>query len=464
MKINSLYLTTVASIFLLKTSLGMAYPLLPEGMIPPVSQREPVKLLWIPLNRVATFNVLLNELKFEVLSLKEGEPRLVTPFLETTQAPINWKQPVNPFIIQDKDFYVGNHLPMPGQEQGPPPDVDVESAKWFDGVVRANALPDVFMIGGHHVISEGWHNDPETGFLYMPSLLDTLNHYQSAKKVFSSVKLAILWGCNTLTNLEPHGENGEYLDSNEIKARFLSKDPREIEKMLGTANKTNSLEFYKSRLANEYGPNSGQYEYTRDASKEKCLPGKYNNCPVTNLERILPNTGLYDGEHRYNEPARMKMLFPNAKLILGFSSASPSEETRSALLQRALSQTRADLKNLKLNDLSEEKNNEHLDRLKNLKNILYTITSDSVSAFDQKLVIRFLRKNWTLVTRDGNSKENVTFEMVNGRKVKTTRVTYRPSGSITPAFPEIDGGKVFPVELESQFPELKSLNGLYEER
>ena len=413
---------------------------LPLGA-PPASFGDQVRLLWIPLNRPATFNLLNHEFQYRYSSKFNHQDSFVTPSLTTIKPDIDYKNKRNPFKITNEDFLVGDHLPNAGSVPGPVPDIDAVSAKWFDEIVDANQLPEVFLIGGHHVISEGWHNDPESGFLYMPKLLDTLNQHVNARKIFSSVKLAILWGCNTMTNLEPHGKNGEYLDSASIQTLF-EKGGKDREAMLGTEDKINSLSFYKSRLAREYGPsNKKHYDYTLDAAEERCKgPGKYDNCSVTNLNRIMPDEAIYGAEHIYNEPARMKLLFPNAYLILGFSSASPSEETRRDILEKALDDTR---KELRLSPGVKAKDQSGQVVRKDADNLLYTIIDESTLAEVRALYIQTLRRNWTLETYKMNRE--------------------RPSGSITPALPELDQGKVFNVSSK-EIPGLDELNGQYEQR
>ena len=406
----------VLSLSILTVSAAHAAP-------PPLSMMEEPKLLWVPLNRVATFNLMSTEISQPFYSQMEG---WVTPKLQTVVAPIDAKATVNPFALEDKDFAVGNHLPNPGEQEGPIPKISSISAKWFDDVVKNNEkLPDLFLIGGHHVISEGWHNQEENAFLYMPTMLETFKDHPNAKKVFGAVKLAILWGCNTMTNLEPHAEDGSYLNSQEIESIFKSGTKGE-NKMRGILSdgsiKTNSLEFYKSRLAREYGKYTKQYEYTRDPKEEKCIGKKpYENCTVTNLERIMPEKFLYDGEHIFNEPYRMKGIFPNAYLVLGFSSASPSEEDRAKILGKTLADARKELnKGLPAKDARK------------IYNVMYTITSEKTSDELRKRVIESVRKFWTINT----------FNMNGGR----------PSGSITPAYPELDKNGVFNVEVSKDTP------------
>lgn len=389
-----------------------------------------VKLLWAPINRTATYKLLESE--YELGQILGGQT--VYPRLETIVAPVNPYKNPNPFAIADHDFAVGNNLPSPGLERGPVPKVKEADALWFDDLVRKGDLPDVFLVGGHHVISEGWHDDPESMFLFMPTLMETLRTHPAAKQVFDHMKFAVLWGCNTMTNLEPRADDGAFLDSAEIKAAYESGDEGK-NRMIGLradgSVKTNSMEFYKSRLAREYGPNSGHYEYTRSAKAERCKgPGKYENCEITNLERIFPDSFLYDGEHRMNEPYRMKQIFPKAYLVLGFSSASPSEERRATILGKTLDNARDSLNKGKFpNDAGY------------IKNILYVLTADETPAELRKTVIQEIRKQWTIATTIMNPSP------ANGKA--------RPSGSVTPAFPELDANGIFPIGGKELQAELK---------
>jgi hypothetical protein len=388
-----------------------------------VADRPPVKLLWVPLNRVATFTLLKQS--FEKTHVT-SDGKVVQPLVQTIRAPGLLGDPINPFALANHDFRTGMQLTN-STAYGPVPNISEDNAKWFDDQVAANNLPDVFMIGGHHVISEGWHNDAESSFLYMPTLLDTLSKSDSARKIFDHVKLAVLWGCNTMTNLEPHGPNGEYLDSSEIETEYKAGASGRLS-MLGvnTAGdvKTNSLEFYKQRLASEYGADSGKYEYTRSSRRERCIgtPAEpFKNCPVTNLERIMPETFLYDGTHKFNEPARMKSIFRNAYLVLGFSSASPSEEQRAKILNQVLREATFDL-NQELSATHQAIQN----------NILYTIVADETDNHLRMKAIELVRKHWTIDTYALNRQ--------------------RPSGSITPAFPKLDQNGVFNVHVSRDTP------------
>ena len=398
-----------------------------------------VKLLWVPTNRAATNGVLTSEFEKEVYAA--GATYQVKPHLEMTTAPSTAGQHPNPFGITDKDFNTGWFLTRKGQPQGPVPTIEPIDATWFDTQVANKNLPEVFEIGGHHVISEGWHSDNEHQFMFHPTFLKTLETYPSARAMFDEVKLAVLWGCNTMTNLEPHAQPGDFKGAQE--GDYLSPtqigDPTQIGELYnsgsrlrmigiikpGAAPKLNSLEFYKQRLASEYGPNSPRFEYTRKASQENCS-GPYQDCPITDLERIMPDKFLFDGTHRFNEPWRMKRIFRHAYLVLGFSSASPSEEARARILQTTIDNARI--------ALNKDKSGHPIAStdLSYIRNVLYTITNKDTPTALRKRVIQEVRKQWTIAT----------FKMNRNR----------PSGSITPAFPDLDQNGVFNTVVSKDTP------------
>lgn len=370
---------------------------------------DQIKLLWGPLTRVATLKIIEAELDRPYFRLKQK------PMIYQSKMPMLKPGPIkqNPFYLTGTDFYVGSHLPGPGESPGTPPAIKKSDAQWFTKLVQSGNSPDIFIIGGHHVIAEGWHDHAENHFLYEPTLQETLKKYPDARATFDNVRFAILWGCNTMTNLEPHGPNGEYLSPAEIKDEF---DRGNRTQMIGTGKTTNTLEFYKQRLAREYGPsNPAHYEYTRGPKFEKCLgPGKYENCIITDLDRILPEYGLYDGSHRFNHPYVNKRYFPNAYLVLGYSSASPSEEGRGVIFKELLRRSYKDLKS------------------ENITNIILTIIDPQTPEELRKKVIEVVRKNWTIVTYEMNRN--------------------RPSGSITPAYPELDSNGIFNTVVSKDTP------------
>jgi hypothetical protein len=166
------------------------------------------------------------------------------------------------------------------------------------------------------------------------------------------------------------------------------------------------------------------YEYTRKASSEKCKGTTlepYKTCEVTNLERTLPDYGLWDGTLRYNGAARYKEVFRNAYLVLGYNSASPSEETRVIIFKNALKNAYTALnKGLKPSDAGY------------VHNLLREIVDGETPTERRMRVIEALRAAWTKSTYASNRN--------------------RPSGSITPALPELDKSGVFNVWVSEDTP------------
>jgi hypothetical protein len=367
-----------------------------------------INILWGALSRPWTLQLVTQELE-KPIHAGDVAPATVNVLNLTTL------QNFNPFRLTPRDFSLGLSRPYEGETIGPVPGITPEQAAFFDKMVETNQYPDVFVIAGHQVISEGWHNEAESMFLYLPTLLDTLRTYPNARKFFDHIRLAVLWGCNAMTDLEPHGPHGEFLDSAAIKALYNS-GPAGKALVIGSEDKVNTLEFYRSRLAREYGPGSAKFEYTRSRSKEKCFgPGKYDNCDVTNLDRILPDKFLFDGSHLYNYPYMMKRVFPNTTLVLGYSSASPSEEERVKILKATFDKSYGDL-NLELKASG-----------KRINNILYPLVDPASPDTLNKEIIKVIRKNWTLESNAVNRE--------------------RPSGSITPLYPDLDADGVLGAPL-----------------
>jgi hypothetical protein len=371
------------------------------------AETMPHRVLWGALTRPWTLNYVVSELN-----------RALAPGLKTEVLDIPMDTTPNPFFVQPDDFDAGRYLEWPSEGQGPVPEISPADASWFDGLVAQDRMPDIFVIGGHDVISEGWHDDAEKHFIFWPTLLDTVQRYPNAGRVMGNIKLAILWGCNTMTNLEPHGPHGEYLPPEEIR-RIYESGPQGRAEMIGAAGKNNTLEFYKSRLARDYGPASPHYEYTRRASRERCTSPDRRNCPVTDLERIMPESGLYDGTHRYNHPYIMKRLFPSAYLVLGYSSASPNEEQRIGIFETAVHRATARLNaGLAASDP------------RFVHDLIAELSSAETRDEDRKRLIEALRFAWTASTESALG---------------------LPSGSITPAYPELDAHGIFnnPVSKEA---------------
>lgn len=400
MKKISHYHFATLSAFILCQSISTSFAL----------QEETIKMLWVPTNRQATTNVLVNHIKnrFQVIKAPFG---------------VNASEK-NPFHGTYGDFDRGTSRPRAGEAVGDYPKVNAYDASWFDGIAAQENLPKIFQIGGHHVIADGWEDGPEDWYIFAPTLRNTLAQYPKVKKVFDHIKLALLWGCNTLTNLEPHGPNGEYLSPEEIRRQYESGNSGK-RRMLGLEDggdvTVNTLEFYKQRLAREYGPNNheGHFFYTRDASRERCVsPDGLNRCAPSNLDRIFPDSYLWDGSHAYNEAYQAKVMFPNARLVLGYSSASPDEETRGEHLRLTLKAAQATLnRGLSFGDS------------RYVNDIVSWIVSDDPSIDEdyRKQIIQEVRKNWS------REYQKMVWKL--------------HAGSITPAYPELDRDGPFVEKL-----------------
>jgi hypothetical protein len=375
------------------------------------AQQKKVNILWGQFSRPWTLDLVKSEIEKPV---KLSDPTTAAHVDELNLNLI----PANPFNITDADFFLGLSRPYEGETVGAIPEISDAQAAWFDRAVAAGQLPDVFVVAGHQVISEGWHNDAERMFMFLPTLLQSLKNHKSAQIFFDHIRLAVLWGCNTMTDLEPHGPNGEYLTPEQIKTIYNS-GPKGRLQVIGAVDKVNTLEFYRQRLYREYGPGNKKVEYVRSREQEKCLTKPYINCPVTNLDRILPDKYLFDGSHVYNYPYMMKRVFPSATVVFGFSSASPPEETRVKIFQETLDKTYADL------------NAAFKQSGKKINNILYPLTMQPnnplLSDDLNRMIIKSLRKNWTLSSDAMNRN--------------------RPSGSISPAYPDLDADGVLGAPL-----------------
>jgi len=384
-----------------------------------------IDILWGEFTRPASLFLINSELEKSIHVPVNGVPGAKS----THGNYINFAnlKTSNPFFVthdapHEGDFYVGTYLPNANEKKGPIPTVPEKDAQWFDKLIAAKHSPKVFIIGGHQVISEGWHNDAESDFMFLPTLMKTISNNPAARRVFEGIKIAVLFGCNTMTNLEPHADDGHLMSSNEIKNLYFS-GPAGKQRVLGGYNdaQVNTLDFYRGRLANEYGPNSDHYEYTRaTGDPEKCSgPGPYDHCGLTNLDRIMPDSGLWDQTHRYNYPYMMRRIFPNANIILGFSSASPSEEERVKILKTAIDGTYADV------NADLKKHPDPNGKVKVINNILLPLVEDGYTDSLKRSIISSLRKNWTLAT------------------YKMNRL--RPSGSISPAYPDLDAKSILGV-------------------
>lgn len=149
--------------------------------------------------------------------------------------------------------------------------------------------------------------------------------------------------------------------------------------------------------------------------KAKCAQPGHWNCDIAHIDRVMPDYEVFDGSHRYNMALSVKKLFPQAYLVLGFSSASPNEEIRVRILEAALKDAAKSLD------------------LRSGQSALELIVNPETPTELRKTAIIALRNSW----------EARTYQMNRGR----------PSGSITPAFPDIDKGYVMSLH-QLQAPQL----------
>jgi hypothetical protein len=394
-------------------------------------QNPTVRVLWSPLTREGSLLVLLKELRKPLGTLQ--------PVAQRRDVPRVSEGGINPLGMADGDFRTGMNLVYPTQKREDAPlNIEPADARFFEDLVATGNLPDVFIIGGHHVIGEGYHDDAEKNFIYTPSLIRGIDTYPAMKQVFGNVKVGILWGCNTLTNLEPHGPNGEYLDPQQIEEMYENPETRDDvlgRKVTPSAYAYNSWNMYVNRLRVVYGPNSSvAYEYTTEQARERCegTPAEpYRNCHVTNLMRVLPHRALFDGEHRMNGAAVHKRIFPNARVLLGFAGTSPSEETRAAIFQAALNRA------YQLVNQGVQPGEPAY-----VSNILGTIVSDERSEHFEQLrlrAIKALRSAWATTSYRMNIDPDASAPVRN-----------RPGASITPAYPELDANGMFVPETRHE--------------
>lgn len=378
------------------------------------------QILWGPFSNEYALDVFKDEIQKRLPDGTAPKAETVAFKIPQSTAPSsrNGEEAAgNPFNIGD-NFLSGDYFVPAGRTPGPVPETSPRDAAWFQELADKKICPRFFIIAGHQVISHGWHDHEETRFLFLPTLRETAKKYPAARQILSCVKVAVLFGCNTMTNLEPHRADGAGYSPEEIRALYESGAEGK-KRVLGSAVSANTLDFYRERLAREYGPTNphGLFEYYRDKSLEKCVLTRKRNgqdWPVENLDCVMPDRGLFDGTRRYNYPFIARELFPNAALVLGFSSASPDNKPASLILQATFDQSRKEI-NGGLPQTSPAY----------LENILHPLTDDDAPLELKKRIVAAIRRNWSLVT----------FRRNRGR----------PSGSITPRFPEFDRDGIIPT-------------------
>ncbi len=344
--------------------------------------------------------------------------------VQITRVPVNNQS--NPFLITNDGFHVGNSRPTENETYNYPP--IAQDLSWFDQYdpkkntpqALNEILPDILVVSGHAIAGLGWHSDDmdagENNYkmnLYLAGLVHTLRSNAGARNLFKNIKLVVLGGCNSLVNFEPHYTNGAYLNPQQIAAiyNYQSNKNNQSAKsyVVGNAASFNTLDFYRRRLARLYPE-----DFTLDPFQERCAfrvarlaP---DHCQILDLNRVLPDYGLFNDSHMYNYPYIMKRIFPKAALILGFSGSSDfGPKTKEMLFET-------------LQDSLQELNKAGA----GLQNIITPILDKESQTASRELKIKILesmRKNWT---------------------VQTYRGLGRVGSSITPAFPEIDANGPFP--------------------
>ncbi len=302
--------------------------------------------------------------------------------------------------------------------------------KWFDDLEAKNIQPEVFIINGHHLLGMGFESDNtwDTGYanqfgenielgnraLYFQTVIQSKNKFPILKRFFDRIKLVFIGGCEGLANLEPkeNGLSGRALTPVEIKQRYFGGQKN---LMLGDISKGAGLAGYKADLVRVY-PGS----YVDKESDEACVDRVNKmHCETYDVNRILPDSGLWDGQHIYNMPLQMKKLFSNAYGVFGFYTPSPREP--GAIWKYAFDRTRQKLKT---------------------DNFFQRLLSDEVSVDQKKEIIQTMRISWTSATQLMN------------KRYRNGKVVTRISGSLTPSFPDLDKNGIFAYEESaSDFPE-----------
>lgn len=341
---------------------------------------------------------------------ENGENRqviVIKPNLDTNE---------NPFAVSRYGFEMGLSR-MNGEIRNE--EVPVFSAKmlsWFQGLEDQNIHPEVFILNGHHVAGVGFYSDTQwdkklsnnntvelpTRALFTQTLIRSKKQFPVVKRFFETIKLAFIGGCEGLANFEPkeHGHYGRALSTEEIRQRFQTGNKETI---LGNISKRIGLAYFKFDLAKTY------QEFTDEPNEEICVDqNSKRGCETYDVNRILPEAGLWNEDHPFNMPYIMKHLFPNAYGVFGFSTPSPLKP--GIMWETAFNDARRTLA---------------------INNILAPLLSDEVSLGEKRNLIQSLRVAWTRSTYRLNS------------RTVGSRTIHRVSGSITPAFPDLDQNGIF---------------------
>lgn len=343
--------------------------------------------------------------------------------VQVTRVPMDKQN--NPFNVTSDGFHIGNSRPSENEKfQYPPIANDLSWFNQFDPQkVTPQALneilPDILVISGHAIAGLGWHSDemdPGENYyqqsFYLAGFVHTMRSHPGARNLFKNIKMVMLGGCNSLVNFEPHYTNGAFLNSKQIAAIYNYQSQKNNHSgksyVIGNATNFNTLDFYRRRLARLY-----PLDFTLDPYQERCalrIAGLApDHCQTLDLNRVLPDYGLFNESHMFNYPYMMKRIFPKASLILGFAGSSDYAPRTKEMLFETL---QASLQELKGNGAD----------ISNVLSPIIDKDSKIISRELKKTILQSIRKNWA---------------------IQTYRGLGRIGSSITPAFPEVDANGPF---------------------
>ncbi len=357
-----------------------------------IGKTRPVYILHVRLGNAELAQNIDSELKRSFESSTGATVEFIRPDLNAAD---------NPFLVTGKNFLTS--------KDGQIPLIPASRLSWFENLIAQNKMPDIFIINGHHVPGLGFHSDttyeaPEknadgeslqlyTKSLFMPSIHKSIETYPILKKFFSRTKLVFVGGCWGLSNFEQksNGISGDYLNPEKLAQIYLTNKSA----VIGSSGNRHSLEGQRWELATIYGG-----DFTRSAANESCSDSSKLICDKYHADRVMPDSMLFDGSHRFNQPHWYKKSFPNALGVFGFFSPSP--RTPGSIWQSTFNQSRERMK---------------------INNVLLPLFDEATSIQAKKTIIQSLRISWTRATY-----------LINRN---------RPSGSITPAFPDLDKNGLF---------------------
>lgn len=382
---------------------------------------KPIYIVHVNLGNFQLSQTVIDELLRSNPEFENRPVKILRPNLDT----IN-----NSFAASPWGFQTGNSRENNEIRDDLTPVLKNTKLGWFEDLERQNIQPEIFIINGHHFVGLGFESDTSwpTDYkdeygekivlpyssIFFQTLVESSKKHNIIKKFFSNIKLVFIGGCEGLTNLEPkeNGISGGALQPDEI---FFKIHSGEKKLMLGDATKGTGLLGYKDELVSLYPG-----DFTENEEDEICIdPVKKLHCEVFNVNRILPESGLWDGSHVYNRAYVMKRMFPNALAIFGFFTPSP----------------------LKPGPIWKAAFNSARDKLKR-NNLLQPLLSNTTSVETKKEIIQKLRIAWTSSTQRLN------------KKMRKGVLVNRISGSITPAYPDLDINGLFAYEPgQKEFPE-----------